>query len=294
MDDTTAGASPPSEPNLESFSLPGWDNTVPVTHDSGITQSQILNFRGFDTWQKTLQSSLKRQKFSDHEFNADPYELKSIEIQSYDLVGRLEALPHQKRPLFIKLRAKVENAKGEDIPAVVFLRGGSVAVLIIVRPTDSLDERYVIMTEQARIPAGSLSFMEIPAGMIDPKDDSFGGTAARELEEEVGLKLKEQDLINMTELALKGHETEESLQNAMYPSPGGCDEFISIYLWEKEMDRMQIDGLRGKLGGERSEREHIRIRLLNYEKLLQVGARDGKTLAAWSLYEYLKRTRQIK
>jgi ADP-sugar diphosphatase len=34
---------------------------------------------------------------------------------------------------------------------------------------------------------------------------------------------------------------------------------------------MQIDGLREKLGGERSEREHIRIRLLNYEKLLQGG-----------------------
>ncbi|KAL1605354.1 hypothetical protein SLS60_004902 [Paraconiothyrium brasiliense] len=277
---------------METFELPGWVPAVPVTHDSGITQSQILDFRGFDTWQKTLKSSLKRQKFSDHEFNKDPYELKGIEIQSYDLIGKAGTESH--RPLFIKLRAKVESPQGDSIPAVVFLRGGSVAVLIIVRPTDSLDERYVIMTEQARIPAGSLSFMEIPAGMIDPKDDSFGGTAARELEEEVGLKLKEEDLINMTELALKGHETEEPLQNAMYPSPGGCDEFISIYLWEREMDRMQIDGLRGKLGGERSEREHIRIRLLNYEKLLQVGARDGKTLAAWSLYEYLKRTRQIK
>ncbi|KAK7189056.1 hypothetical protein DPSP01_012683 [Paraphaeosphaeria sporulosa] len=290
MDDTTAGATPLSDSGVQTFFLPGWDTAIPVNHDSGITQAQILNFKGFDTWQKTLKSSLKRQKFSDHEFNADPYELKAIEIQSYDLVGS----SNYKRPLFIKLKARVENARGEDIPAVVFLRGGSVAVLIIVRPTDSLDERYVIMTEQARIPAGSLSFMEIPAGMIDPKDDSFGGTAARELEEEVGLKLKEEDLINMTELALKGHETEEPLQNAMYPSPGGCDEFISIYLWEREMDRMQIDGLRGKLGGERSEREHIRIRLLNYEKLLQVGARDGKTLAAWSLYEYLKRTRQIK
>jgi ADP-sugar diphosphatase len=150
------------------------------------------------------------------------------------------------------------------------------------------------MTQQPRIPAGSLGFMELPAGMIDPTDSTFRGTAARELKEEVGLVLKEEDLIDMTELALKGHETEEMLENAMYPSPGGCDEFISIYLWEREMDRMQIDSLRGKLGGERSERENIRVRLFNYEKLLHVGARDGKTLAAWGLYEYLKRTRQIK
>lgn len=291
---TPGGPQTQNETTSESqtFELPGWDPPVPVTHGSGITRDQILNFPGFDTWQKTLKSSLKKQKFSDHEFNRNPYDLKAVEIQSYDFTWDPKTKSH--RLLFIKLNTRVENPRGEIIPAVVFLRGGSVAVLIIVRPTDSLDERYVIMTEQARIPAGSLSFMEIPAGMIDPEDDSFRGTAARELEEEIGLKLKEEDLINMTELALKGHETEEPLQNAMYPSPGGCDEFISIYLWEREMDRMQIDGLRGKLGGERSEKEHIRIRLLNYEKLLQVGARDGKTLAAWSLYEYLKRTRQIK
>jgi hypothetical protein len=29
---------------------------------------------------------------------------------------------------------------------------------------------------------------------------------------------------------------------------------------------------------------------MNYDDLLEVGSRDGKTLAAWSLYEYLKRT----
>ncbi|CAI6339231.1 unnamed protein product [Periconia digitata] len=276
--------------NLRNFELPGWNPPVQVTHPPGITRDQILNFGGFDTWSKTLQSSIKRQKFSDHEFHKEPYSLKSIEIQSYDMIGKEE----KRRPLFIKLFAKVENDEGGSLPGVVFLRGGSVTVLIIVRPSDSLDERYVIMTEQPRIPAGSLGFLEIPAGMIDPSDDSFGGAAARELEEEVGLKLKKEDLIDMTELALRGHSTEERLEDAMYPSPGGCDEYISIYLWERDMDRMQIDGLRGRLGGERGEQEKIRVRLLNYEKLLHVGTRDGKTLAAWGLYEYLKRTRQIK
>lgn len=278
---------------METFNLPGWNPAVSVKHDSGISKDQILNFRGFETWQRTLKSSLNRQRFSDHESYDDPYELKWIEIQSYDLVGEPGTPVKDQNVIFIKMKANVVNKSG-SLPGIVFLRGGSVAVLIIVRPTDSLDERYVIMTEQARIPAGSLSFMEIPAGMIDRRDESFAGTAARELKEEVGLTLKEEDLIDMTALVLKGHEIEESMQSAMYPSPGGCDEFISIYLWEKEMNRLEIEDLRGKLGGERSEREHIRIRLLSYEKLLQVGARDGKTLAAWSLYEYLKRTRQLK
>lgn len=57
------------------------------------------------------------------------------------------------------------------------------------------------------------------------------------------------------------------------------------------MVRLQIENLKGKLTGERTEQEKITVRLLDYERLLEVGGRDAKTLAAWSLYEYLKRIR---
>ena len=274
---------------MGSFNLAGWTDPVTVTHPEGLTKEHIENFPGFQTWISTLKNSLKQQKYTSHPLHDDDYKLRSIDIQANFMVGPAE----NQRPLFLYLVATIENIRGEKLPYAVFLRGGSVAVLIILRPSDSLDERYVVMTEQPRISAGSLSFMEIPAGMLDPNDRKFAGAAARELQEEIGLVLKEKDLTNMTEIALKGQQTEEMLQLAMYPSPGGCDEFISIFLWEREMDRMQIDGLRGRLTGNRSEKEKITVRLLNYEKLLQVGARDGKTLAAWALYEYLKRTMQI-
>jgi 8-oxo-dGTP pyrophosphatase MutT (NUDIX family) len=136
----------------------------------------------------------------------------------------------------MKLFATVTNDYNEWLPGVNFLRGGSVAVLMILRPSEAPNERFVIMTEQPRIAAGSLQFMEIPAGMID-NEDSFAGTAAREIKEEVGVELKGSDL--MTKLAVKGHRASENLRSAIYPSPGGCDEFISIFLWENEMDRLQ-------------------------------------------------------
>jgi hypothetical protein len=42
------------------------------------------------------------------------------------------------------------------------------------------------------------------------------------------------ELIDMTELALRNSEIKESnLKAAMYPSPGGADEFIALFLWEK-------------------------------------------------------------
>lgn len=76
---------------------------------------------------------------------------------------------------------------------------------------------------------------EIPAGVIQDAP-TLQGAAAKEILEETGLTVPNHELINMTELALKGaHSTESHLQKAMYPSPGGSDEHISLYLWEKTM-----------------------------------------------------------
>jgi 8-oxo-dGTP pyrophosphatase MutT (NUDIX family) len=269
---------------MSSFILKDISPPVTVYLTEDITEEQLLKFTAFNNWLITLKTSLARQKFSDHVFHKTPYTLYSIKIQSVDWFG--------KRIGFLKLIAEVKNENGEQLPGIAFLRGASVAVLMILRPSDSRDERWVVMTEQPRIPAGSLSFMEIPAGMMDDRK-TFSGVAATEIREEVGLVLKEEDLIDMTELAVRGHKAPENLESAMYPSPGGCDEYIKIFLWEEERDRQEIENLRGKLTGDRKQKEIITVRLLNYERLLEVGGRDAKTLAAWSLYEYLKRTRDI-
>ena len=141
-------------------------------------------------------------------------------------------------------------------------------MLMILRPSDSQTERWVIMTEQPRIPAGSLTFMEIPAGMIE--GDTFAGAAAKEILEETGLEVKADELKDLTKLALG--EADPSLQTAMYPSPRGSDEYIAIFLWEKVLDRQVIQDLKGKLTGLRRQGEKITIRILDYEELWKVGA----------------------
>jgi ADP-sugar diphosphatase len=64
-------------------------------------------------------------------------------------------------------------------------------MLTILEPDDITEEleefdeqKYVVLTVQPRIPAGSLMFQEIPAGMVD--DGTFKGAAAQEMEEELG------------------------------------------------------------------------------------------------------------
>ncbi|KIW02167.1 uncharacterized protein PV09_06650 [Verruconis gallopava] len=254
-----------------------------------LTKEELLDFPAFSNWIKTLKSSFERQQIPTHAFADKRVYLRSIEIQSIDRKPRGDKSKGDL--LFVKLNADISNDEGKRLPGIAFLRGGSVAILMIVRPSDSPDERYVIMTEQARIPAGSLSFKEIPAGMIDKAGD-FKGAAAQEIEQEVGIRLRPTDLIDMTERATRMDSTKkEKIQNAIYPSPGGCDEFINIYLWERVRPRLEIESLKENLreAGDRAVLESIKVTLEPYEKLVEVGARDAKTLAAWSLYEYLKR-----
>ena len=86
--------------------------------------------------------------------------------------------------------------------------------------------------------------------MIDDAG-TFAGAAAKEIAEETGLEIPSDNLINMTEMALPESKdaTRENLQRAIYPSAGGSDEFIPIFLWQKRVPRDTLKEWQGKLTG---------------------------------------------
>ena len=90
---------------------------------------------------------------------------------------------------FIKMQAEVTNDEGEHLPTGIFLRGASVGMMVVFQPDDlpkgSQEEKHVLLTVQSRIPAGSLQFVELPAGMVDDFG-TFGGAAASEIKKELG------------------------------------------------------------------------------------------------------------
>lgn len=187
-----------------------------------------------------------------HVYHKCPYVLRDIKIQSIDRFG--------KRIGFMKIVAKITNSEGEFLPGAIFLRGASVGMLVLLQPDDlpagSQKEKHVILTVQSRVAAGGLQFVELPAGMVDK--GSFSGTAAKEIQEEIGLEIPEDELINLSELAIPAcHEGEEQSPRAMFPSAGGCDEYIPIFLHEKRVPREQLDEWTGKLTGLRSEGEKV-------------------------------------
>jgi len=197
---------------MSSFLLAG---VTPVTLTDNITEERLLKFGPFQTWLTTLQSSLKRQDEVQHPFHNDPYTLQSVTIQSVDWFGSNIG--------FVKLEAVVKNRE-RKLPGIAFLRGPSVAVLMILQPSDSKTERWVIMTEQPRIPTGSLRFLEIPAGMTDSAG-SFAGSAAKVITEETGFDFPSQELKDLTRLAIGKDAIWED-----DPLPAGPTDDIRTYI----------------------------------------------------------------
>ncbi|KAJ6787704.1 hypothetical protein PWT90_10409 [Aphanocladium album] len=266
---------------------------IPITLPEGLTETQLSSFKPFNlqTWMSTLSRSLALQSDAAHPFGADPYVLRSVTVQAFDLFGGA-------RVGFVKLTAVVSNGAGESLPAAALLRGPSVAMLVMLIPDDdapagSDDERYVLFTVQPRVPAASLGFVELPAGMVDDAGN-FKGVAAQEMQEELGITIAEEDLTCLSDLAAEGEETQaESLPAAMFPSAGGCDEHITIYSCERRIPRNELQSWSGRLTGLRDHGEKITLKIVPMKDAWRVGARDAKTLGALALWEGLRREGKV-
>lgn len=129
---------------------------------------------------------------------------------------------------------------------------------------------------------------------------TFAGGAAKEIQEETGLTIPENELIDLTALTHDSRQkatgydsSEEKLQKAVYPSPGGSDEFVPLFMCQKRMPRDHIHEMQGRLTGLRNEGEKITLKIVPLEDVWKEGLRDGKALAALALYQGLKQEGKI-
>jgi ADP-sugar diphosphatase len=290
---------------------------------TNLTPNQLTTFPAFNNWFKRTLKNLALQSNPSHTFHSQPMQIHRIEAESVTWFSKTKIG-------FVKLQVKIQNYEGDGdgrdeknerkrgqwLPGAVFLRGGSVAVLVLIKPldptkptretqntqeTEENEDVYAILTIQPRIAASSLAFPELPAGMLDDSAN-LSGKAAAEIHEETGLILNQESMINMSALASadmhlnppsssKVSTTEdpsstlyEDVENSMYPSPGACDEFLPIYLCRKRLTPQHLDHLKGRATGLREEGEVVTVKVVPFGELYREAGRDGKALAALGLY----------
>eukprot|EP01028_Stygiella_incarcerata_P014400 TRINITY_DN950_c0_g1_i1.p1 TRINITY_DN950_c0_g1~~TRINITY_DN950_c0_g1_i1.p1 ORF type:complete len:321 (-),score=111.33 TRINITY_DN950_c0_g1_i1:70-900(-) len=196
--------------------------------------------------------------------------LRSICVQSVDYFGA--------RIGFMKFVAEVYRVStGERLPGITFLRGGAVSILFVLCCGGV---EYVLLISQARVPGGYEKFLEIPAGMLDGSGQ-FKGVAAKELKEEVDLVVDAPHLFDMTE------EVYGSEWPGMFPSIGGCDEFLRLFLHYRHVSEEELKVIESKTGGCEGE-DIIRVKLARLDDAYKLTP-DAKTLCSLFLYEKMKK-----
>ncbi|CAL1148561.1 unnamed protein product [Cladocopium goreaui] len=219
---------------------------------------QALSFVPFQDWLRKLQR------------HRDSFRLQRVTVQSVDMFG--------KKVGFVKLKSEVYDRDGDPLAGICFLRGGSVAVLVILESESG--KEYCLQVRIDNVCTVQPQYMALPAGMLDGNGD-FGGAMAREMEEETGIRCDAKNLLDMTALVY-GEEFE-----GMYPSVGACDEFIRLFLFRRRMRQEEILSLEGKLMGLREENEKIKLCLVPLADLWHLSP-DAKGLCALLLYSKLK------
>jgi len=234
---------------------------VPVSCEPGLEENvpKALSSQKFKTWWARVEKD-------------DNFVIEGIRFQSIDMFGPTN-------PGFIKFELKAK-AGGKTCPGIIFMRGGAPAILVVLKKSDD-GRLFTITVNQPRIAAGSSSFCEIPAGMLDG-DGNLAGVAAKEMKEETGLVINEKDLINLTEMAHGPHSGHQGI----YSTCGGSDEYNPIFLYRKVVEPKFITDLQGKETGNADEFEQITVRVIPFEQLWQVSA-DSKALSALCLHDRL-------
>ena len=244
-----------AEPAAMTLTFNGDEATL--TAEPGIDLEKVVNATVFKDWMASVDASFLVEK---------------VHIQSVDMFG-----PHIG---FIKFRADCFDRETHTfLPGIVFMRGGSVGILTILVAQET-GEEFTVAVMQPRLPMGSFESLEIPAGMLDGSGN-FAGKAASEMKEETGIVVKDEDMVDLTEMVQGG-----AGHKGVWLSPGGSDEFMRFFLYRKMWPKAEIEALEGKLTGLRESGELIKLTVLRYPNL--ICAPDGKTLCAIALYDRVK------
>jgi len=206
-------------------------------------------------------------------FDQNQIQVRSVTVTDIDWFS---ATPNPQKLGFVKCSSEAYdyNTGKKIMSNISFIRGDSVAVLILVRVLNkdsNKDKNYVLLCEQHRLPIGKKA-REIPAGMMDA-DGNIASVALKEVKEETEFDIK--------------HKSELQPLGSYFASPGGSDEAIHLFAWTTAISQTVFDEKQKKMYGCALENEEIKLSFIELEQfkrktVYEIG--DAKAEIALSRY----------
>jgi ADP-sugar diphosphatase len=217
-----------------------------------------------------------------NKFNPQQIKVNSVTITD---INWFSAKPEPNKLGFVKCTVDAidVNSNKKIVSNIAFIRGNSVAILIIVKiatpktkkgksNSSEKETEYVLLCEQMRLPVGERK-REICAGMTDA-DGNIASVALKEVKEETGFDIK-----NVSDLVPLG---------SIYPSPGGCDEEIHLYSWTTTISKPEFIEKQTKVFGNPDEYEEVKLSFVEINEFMTTTLREiGDVKAECALFRHL-------
>ena len=217
-----------------------------------------------------------------NKFNPQQIQLNSVTITD---INWFSAKPEPNKLGFVKCSVDAFDVSSNKkiVSNIAFIRGNSVAILIIVKIANLVTRKnksnsseketeYVLLCEQMRLPVGERK-REICAGMTDT-EGNIASVVLKEVKEETGFDIK-----HVSELVSLG---------SIYPSPGGCDEEIHLYSWTTTVTPEEFDEMQTKVFGNPDEYEEIKLSFVEINEFMTTTLKEiGDVKAECALFRHL-------
>eukprot|EP00301_Raphidiophrys_heterophryoidea_P020987 c5544_g1_i1.p1 GENE.c5544_g1_i1~~c5544_g1_i1.p1 ORF type:complete len:307 (+),score=44.98 c5544_g1_i1:58-978(+) len=163
------------------------------------------------------------------------------------------------------------------IPGISFMKGPTISVLIIIPE----DEDYTILAVHPRVAVAELRVPEIPSGHFSPSGE-FSGPVAQLIDKTLQFKIDMKNLVDLTQLAFG-----DSFRG-VYPSAGGCDEYVRLFLYRHEgATKEQLKIWKQKCTGKMDDSNPLALKLCLLSDLWKESP-DAKSLTALGIFTRLK------
>jgi 8-oxo-dGTP pyrophosphatase MutT (NUDIX family) len=210
-------------------------------------------------------------------FDQEQIQVRTVTITDIDWFS---ATPNPQKLGFVKCCSEAYdyNTGKKIMSNISFIRGDSVAILILVKVCNSGDGKnkdYVLLCEQHRLPIGRKA-REIPAGMMDA-EGNIVSVVLKEVKEETGFDIK--------------HKSELQTLGSYFASPGGSDEAIHLFAWTTTITESEFQKKREIMYGLSEENEEIKLSFVELKEFKTKTVYEiGDAKAEISLSRYLSRS----